>query len=722
MIGHASKIENFNEAENQQNKIRILLLEDNPADAELIEYELSEANLSFSLKRVDTKKDFEQAIKEFVPDLILSDYDLPTYNGIQALTYVKKNCPKTPFILVTGAVTEDRAIEVLTNGARDYVLKHKLTRLIPAVKRAMEEVEEHKKRMVAEQEKEYLLKDLEKKVQDRTAELQEEIARRRRTEEALRESEEMYRISWAKLESALSSIMDAIAITDTHGNFAQLNDVFWKLYEFQSKEEFLTLTCTVDLFEAFSPDGQFISYDEWYIFKALRGECGTEQENLVHRKDIDKWWFLSFSYGPVRDKNGVITGAVVTIRNITDRKKAEEALKLTQTSVDVAAEMIAWFTSDGKILYVNDATCKHLGYSQNKLMKMSVFDFSPELTPEVFESTWNEIKAHTSLTMQTTHRRKDGSMYLSEATLNYVQYAGQEYCFAYCMDITERKRAEQELAESRQRWIATLSSIGDAVIATDKDGNINFMNAVAEKATGWLEAEVLSEPITKVFNIINEDTRQKVENPVEKILREGIIVGLANHTVLIRKDGTEVPIDDSGAPIHDQEGRTTGVVLVFRDVAEKKKAEEADRLHAELLRLSFDAIIVWSLDDGIEIWNRGAEQLYGYTQDEAKGKITHLLLRTAFPIPWPEIYKLLENHGNWEGELHHRTKDGREVIVSSRLQIIKGSDGISRILENNRDITEIKLVESQMQIKSNIDSGKEMGLPLEIKPGRSYQE
>jgi PAS domain S-box-containing protein len=141
-------------------------------------------------------------------------------------------------------------------------------------------------------------------------------------------------------------------------------------------------------------------------------------------------------------------------------------------------------------------------------------------------------------------------------------------------DITKRKKAEEALRESEQRWSTTLESIGDAVIATDATGKITFMNAIAEKLTGWTLYESSTKQVTEVFNIINEKTRQVVDNPVVRVLREGAIVGLANHTVLVRKDGSEIPIDDSGAPIKDLTGVTRGVVLVFRDVTERRKVDQ----------------------------------------------------------------------------------------------------------------------------------------------------
>jgi PAS domain S-box-containing protein len=135
------------------------------------------------------------------------------------------------------------------------------------------------------------------------------------------------------------------------------------------------------------------------------------------------------------------------------------------------------------------------------------------------------------------------------------------------------QQREADLHEQRERLHITLSSIGDAVIATDAQSRVTFLNAVAAALTGWTEAEALGQDITAVFPIVNEDTRQMVENPVTRVLREGTVVGLANHTVLLARDGMERPIDDSGAPIRDAQGRLVGVVLVFRDITARRQAE-----------------------------------------------------------------------------------------------------------------------------------------------------
>jgi PAS domain S-box-containing protein len=156
-------------------------------------------------------------------------------------------------------------------------------------------------------------------------------------------------------------------------------------------------------------------------------------------------------------------------------------------------------------------------------------------------------------------------------------------------DITAEVRAQAEAAEQRERLTVTLHSIGDAVIATNRHGQVAYMNPVAEDLTGWPAAEAAGRPLEEVFRIVNEESRQTVENPVVKVLRDGSVVGLANHTVLIARGGREMFIHDSAAPIRDARGEIMGVVLIFRDVTEERSAQKTLAAQtAELRRANED--------------------------------------------------------------------------------------------------------------------------------------
>jgi PAS domain S-box-containing protein len=267
-------------------------------------------------------------------------------------------------------------------------------------------------------------------------------------------------------------------------------------------------------------------------------------------------------------------------------------------------------------------------------------------------------------------------------------------------EIAERNLVEQELARSEQRWSTTLSSIGDSVIATDVSGAVTFMNTVAEQLTGWTLNEALGKPLEAVFHIINEETRLEVESPVSKVLEKGMIIGLANHTILVRKDGSTIPLDDSGAPIKDENGEVTGVVLVFHDISERKKAEEATEKQAELINLSPDAIIVRKLDGTITFWSKGAENLYGWTKEEAIGSYSKELLKTELPEAFDKIENKLRKEGKWAGEIVHICKDGSKLVVQSYWLAKFDSNGeIAEIFESNVDVTE--RIEMQLKLEDS---------------------
>jgi PAS domain S-box-containing protein len=235
----------------------------------------------------------------------------------------------------------------------------------------------------------------------------------------------------------------------------------------------------------------------------------------------------------------------------------------------------------------------------------------------------------------------------------------------------ERERRFQEAAaQQREALRVTIASIGDAVIATDAAGQVEFLNDVAVGLTGWAREDAIGRTLGEVFHIISEETREPVESPADKVMKLGKVVGLANHTILVARDGRELPIDDSAAPIRDDGGRIVGVVLVFRDVTERRAAElKLARSERELADFFENATVGmhWIGPDGRILRANHAElRMLGYTADEYIGH--HI---SEFHVDQPTINSIFDclnrDRDLKEYPARLRCKDGstRDVLISS---------------------------------------------------------
>ncbi len=265
-------------------------------------------------------------------------------------------------------------------------------------------------------------------------------------------------------------------------------------------------------------------------------------------------------------------------------------------------------------------------------------------------------------------------------------------------EVARRRGAEEMERTHRQRLEVTLASIGDGVVVTDRQARVTMVNGVAAGLTGWRAEDAAGQPVESVFRIENEETGATVENPASRAMAQGRIVGLANHTVLISRDGVRRCIDDSGSPIVDAAGNVVGAVLIFRDVTEARARDADLRARDRIIQFSHDAIIACDPERRITFWNRGAEEMYGWTADEARGRVIHELLETRNSKQMAQIDQTLRNEGRWDGELIHCRKDGTEIVSESR-HVFLGDPGgaMSGILEINRDITTRKQAEQELR-------------------------
>jgi PAS domain S-box-containing protein len=260
---------------------------------------------------------------------------------------------------------------------------------------------------------------------------------------------------------------------------------------------------------------------------------------------------------------------------------------------------------------------------------------------------------------------------------------------------TSRRQAELRAEQLR----TTLTSIGDAVITTDHAGCIQSMNPVAESLTGWKFDEARGQPLDLVFHIVNGETRRPVKNPATRVASEGAV-----HTILISKDGTARPIEESVAPIRSKEGQGVGCVLVFRDISERRRMDEqnagrlrAFRLLAAIVESSDDAIISKSLEGIIQSWNAAAERLFGHTAQQAVGRHISLIIP---PERIEEEDRIIAALKAGERIDHYETvrmrNDGERVLVSLTISPIKDDAGqVIGASKIARDITSRRQAEER---------------------------
>ena len=395
-----------------------------------------------------------------------------------------------------------------------------------------------------------------------------------------------------------------------------------------------------------------------------------------------------------------------------EREKAAVDLQQSESKyrelVQNANSVIIRWKRDGTLTFFNEYAQKFFGYSADEVIGKSVNILMPEQGSTGGDLTGlvQDIVNHPERYVNNINENilRDGSRVWMVWTNKPVfdQEGEVLEILAVASDITERERTEEELRRNRQWLEITLSSIGDAVIATDASGKVTFLNPIAAQMTGWRLEEALRQPIQSVFQVINEKTRKPAGNIVERVLLEGNIVNLANHTSLITRDGREIPIEDSAAPIRDREGGVSGVVLVFHDVAEKRRAREALRESEERLRLFIGhaPASLAMFDRSMRYLSASRRWLTEHNLEQAD--LTGLSHYEVFP-EIPEYWKEVHRRG-LAGETVRADADRLDLADGSvqwlRWEVLPWRDAagdVAGIVISSEDITEVKKQEEELR-------------------------
>lgn len=377
----------------------------------------------------------------------------------------------------------------------------------------------------------------------------------------------------AALAVTLSSIGDGVIATDALGCITLLNPEASRLTGWTEEEA--RGRRLPDVFRIFSERTR--NPAENPVEKALRSGKAVGLANhtiLVARDGAETP--IDDSAAPIRQADGTVAGVVLVFRDVTSQRKAQEAKERLAAIVEHSGDVILTKDLNGVIQTWNASAQRLFGYTEEEIVGKSVTMLIPPERLREEEFILNRLRHGQPVEhLETVRLAKGGRQIHVALSVSPLKSEEGELIGASKVihDVSDLVAAREALLREKQLLATTLASIGDAVVVTDAQGKVTFLNPEAERLTGWKNSEAAGRPLPEIFNIVNEQTRVRVENPVEKVMRHGGVVGLANHTVLIARDGTETPIDDSAAPIRDAGGPMFGVVLVFRDATRERHAQ-----------------------------------------------------------------------------------------------------------------------------------------------------
>ncbi len=512
---------------------------------------------------------------------------------------------------------------------------------------------------------------LEQELEDMRRELQATTERCARLEETLREKEDL-------LTFVIQYNPNAIAVFDKHLHYMLVSDRYRQDYGLGDQQ--ILGRHHYDVF----PEMPQVWRD--VHTRCLAGAIEFSEDDSFAREDgsvtYNRW-----DCRPWYDVHGEVGGLTIFTEVTTERKQAEQQLRLAQAALDRSADGMHWMKRNGMHTYVNDTMCRNLGYTRDELLQMRVSDFDPNVPAEAWEPLWQQAKEAGSLKIETVQRRKDGSTFPVDVSATYFEADGEEYVFAISQDVTERKQAEQRL----QTFKALADNAPDAIGVADLDGTIFYANPAYKAMYG---GDVVG------MSVADTLTQETLDTVVPRIFQSLEAQGLWRGVVVNqRKDGSTFPVEESAFNIYNQDGQPIATSAIMRDITEQKRAEaEMQRLVAVVENNNDFIGMVTPTGEPIYL-NPAGLQMVGLTPDSFSQ--TSLL---DYIVPderdWfvRDVLPIIQQEGHWHGEVHfYHFKTGASIPIDYNAFLVhdKQGDETLGLACVARDITEQQRAEAE---------------------------
>jgi PAS domain S-box-containing protein len=398
---------------------------------------------------------------------------------------------------------------------------------------------------------------------------------------------------------------------------------------------------------------------------------------------------------PLHGAEGEVTGFIEVVEDITGRKQVEEALRFTQSSVDGLAESAFWIGPDAGFIYINDAACRSLGYSREELLSMTVHDIAPDISPEEWADHWRKTREQGAVAFESRQRAKDGRIFPVDITVSFLEFEGKEYNCAFARDITERKRTEEELRQSEEKFKEVVELLPQPVFELDVWSKVTYASRKAFELFGYTDQDF--ERGVYAANLVVPGDRDRVFGNLQKIL-QGEHEDGKEYTAL-RKDGTTFPAFIHSVPIV-RDDRIVGVRGIIVDFSARKETEEALRMSEERYRTLFetsrDAIVIVTREGEFIDVNKSFSDLFGFTKEE----IMNMNARQLWADPddrsrWLEKMKRHGSASDYEWKAVRKDGTVRYCLLTSTVR--QAEDGTLQYQTIVRDVTEQRKAEQDLR-------------------------